>query len=246
MCARGDGTDPGTDAGSDPTGVGTAPRGTSAGARTPVRPPGAWVAWPRGNRADRPPDARAGPVPGTRLHGADACGSTSPWPRGLAVCVGAFVVEVIRALDGNSLSWAYVFEWPILATFAVYMWWNLLHGRDGRRRTPTTPPWARTGDHGAGGTGPRRGPVHGSGGPTVDQGGPRRPVPTSTPNSPPGRPTSARWRPRSCAAPHPTESSGPPHGRPAAGPGRRGRSAQTRLSASSKRADTPPSTPKMR
>jgi hypothetical protein len=58
---------------------------------------------------------------------------------GLTICVGAFVIEVIRALGGNSLSWAYVFEWPILATFAIYMWWNLLHGQDGRRRKPAVP-----------------------------------------------------------------------------------------------------------
>ena len=32
-----------------------------------------------------------------------------------------------------------MFEWPILATFAIYMWWNLLHGQDGRRRKPTVP-----------------------------------------------------------------------------------------------------------
>jgi hypothetical protein len=53
---------------------------------------------------------------------------------GLAICVAAFVIEVMRALGGNSLSWAYVFEWPIFAAFAIYMWWNLLHGTDGRRR----------------------------------------------------------------------------------------------------------------
>jgi hypothetical protein len=58
---------------------------------------------------------------------------------GLVICVGAFIIEVIRALDGNSLSWAYVFEWPILGTFAIYMWWNLLHGQDGRRRKPASP-----------------------------------------------------------------------------------------------------------
>jgi hypothetical protein len=51
----------------------------------------------------------------------------------LVVCVAAFVIEVGRALGGNSLSWAYVFEWPIFAVFAVYMWWHLLHDRDGAR-----------------------------------------------------------------------------------------------------------------
>ena len=35
--------------------------------------------------------------------------------------------ELGRAEGGNELSWAYVFEWPLLAIFAVYMWWKLLH-----------------------------------------------------------------------------------------------------------------------
>lgn len=59
---------------------------------------------------------------------------------GLALCVAAFVFEISRALGGNTLSWAYVFEWPIFAVFALYMWWNLLHGQDGsrsKRRTRT-------------------------------------------------------------------------------------------------------------
>jgi len=35
--------------------------------------------------------------------------------------------QVSRALDGNSLSWAYVFEWPLFAAYAVYMWWRFVH-----------------------------------------------------------------------------------------------------------------------
>jgi hypothetical protein len=46
---------------------------------------------------------------------------------GLALCGLAFWFELGRALRGNSLSWAYVFEWPLLGLFAVYMWWKLLH-----------------------------------------------------------------------------------------------------------------------
>ncbi len=78
-------------------------------------------------------------MPGRRLRGADALRLHLTLAIGLAVCIGAFVIEVIRALDGNTLSWAYVFEWPIFAAFAIYMWWNLLHGQDGRRRRPTVP-----------------------------------------------------------------------------------------------------------
>lgn len=50
---------------------------------------------------------------------------------GLAFCVAAFWFELHRALGGNGLSWAYVFEWPLLAVFAVYMWWKVLHPESG-------------------------------------------------------------------------------------------------------------------
>jgi hypothetical protein len=35
--------------------------------------------------------------------------------------------QVHRALSGNQLSWAYVFEWPFFGGYAVYMWWRILH-----------------------------------------------------------------------------------------------------------------------
>lgn len=34
-----------------------------------------------------------------------------------------------RALGGNTLSWAYTFEWPLFAAYAVYVWWQLIHDR---------------------------------------------------------------------------------------------------------------------
>jgi hypothetical protein len=46
---------------------------------------------------------------------------------GLALCTAAFVFELGRAEGGNELSWAYVFEWPLLGLFALYMWWKVLH-----------------------------------------------------------------------------------------------------------------------
>ena len=52
------------------------------------------------------------------------------------ICIPAFVLEVKRALDGNALSWAYVFEWPFLGLYALYMWHKLLQderGDDPRR-----------------------------------------------------------------------------------------------------------------
>ena len=49
--------------------------------------------------------------------------------------------QISRALGGNSLSWAYVFEWPLFAVYAVYMWWRFVHeaARTGRRATPPQP-----------------------------------------------------------------------------------------------------------
>jgi len=42
------------------------------------------------------------------------------------ICIPAFLIEIVRALGGNTLSWAYVFEWPILGAYAIYMWRRLL------------------------------------------------------------------------------------------------------------------------
>ena len=63
-------------------------------------------------------------------------------PTFLALCAW----QITRALGGNSLSWAYVFEWPIFAGYAVYMWWRFVHeaadtppaSTDGQTATPTT------------------------------------------------------------------------------------------------------------
>jgi DNA-binding transcriptional regulator of glucitol operon len=32
-----------------------------------------------------------------------------------------------RAYDGNTLSWAYTFEWPLFGGYAIYVWWQLIH-----------------------------------------------------------------------------------------------------------------------
>ncbi len=64
---------------------------------------------------------------GTRLTGSEAVKLHLTLAAGLALCAAAFVFEVKRALGGNELSWAYVFEWPMFAVFAVYMWWTTLH-----------------------------------------------------------------------------------------------------------------------
>ena len=44
-------------------------------------------------------------------------------PAFAAMCVW----QITRALGGNELSWAYVFEWPLFAGYAVYMWWRFAH-----------------------------------------------------------------------------------------------------------------------
>ena len=49
----------------------------------------------------------------------------------LAVLLPAFAWltwwQLTRALSGNTLSWAYTFEWPLFAGYAIYVWWQLIH-----------------------------------------------------------------------------------------------------------------------
>jgi hypothetical protein len=41
--------------------------------------------------------------------------------------LGLFWWQVQRVRQGNTLSWAYVFEWPFFTGYAVYLWWRLVH-----------------------------------------------------------------------------------------------------------------------
>jgi hypothetical protein len=50
-------------------------------------------------------------------------------------CIALCWWQVRRAVSGNELSWAYVFEWPIFAAYAVYLWWRLV--RDARAEPVT-------------------------------------------------------------------------------------------------------------
>lgn len=85
---------------------------------------------------DRPAAGELHPIPRpTRLTGSDARHLHVTLLAGLALCVGAFIVELLRALGGHSFSWMYVVEWPLFAGFGLYVWWTLLHGRD---RVPRT------------------------------------------------------------------------------------------------------------
>ncbi len=76
----------------------------------------------KGTDAEVPKEHRA-----RRLTGAEAFRAHATLLVGLALCGLAFWFELGRAEGGNELSWAYVFEWPLLAIFAIYMWWKLLH-----------------------------------------------------------------------------------------------------------------------
>ena len=61
---------------------------------------------------------------------------------GLTLTAVAFDFELSRALHGNALSGAYVFEWPLLALFGVWMWWKMLRGdrAPSHRRTTRSRP----------------------------------------------------------------------------------------------------------
>lgn len=56
-----------------------------------------------------------------------------------AICASAFVIELSRALAGNSLSWAYVFEWPVLGGYAIYMSRELWRGERPGSVSPVAP-----------------------------------------------------------------------------------------------------------
>jgi hypothetical protein len=45
----------------------------------------------------------------------------------VGACLALCAWQVTRALGGNELSWAYVFEWPFFGGYAVFVWWRLLH-----------------------------------------------------------------------------------------------------------------------
>ena len=59
-----------------------------------------------------------------------------------ALLVPAFLAlgywQLARALGGNTLSWAYVFEWPIFAGYLVYVRWRLVHEAPSAAPVPAT------------------------------------------------------------------------------------------------------------
>ena len=48
------------------------------------------------------------------------------------LCAALCDWQVHRALSGNVLSWAYVFEWPFFAGYGTYVWWKLVHDQMGQ------------------------------------------------------------------------------------------------------------------
>ena len=51
--------------------------------------------------------------------------------------LGLFWWQVQRVREGNTLSWAYVFEWPFFAAYAIYLWWRLVHEEPDHTDDPT-------------------------------------------------------------------------------------------------------------
>jgi hypothetical protein len=76
---------------------------------------------------EKVPDEGSAKEVTSRLTSASAIKTHLTLVDGLAFCAVAFWFELSRAEGGNELSWAYVFEWPLLALFAIYMWWKILH-----------------------------------------------------------------------------------------------------------------------
>ncbi|MHB8380222.1 MAG: hypothetical protein ACYDB2_09970 [Acidimicrobiales bacterium] len=60
------------------------------------------------------------------------------------LCVSGFIFEFLRARSGNSLSWAYVFEWPIFGAYGVYMWRKLLEDERDDGASPKELPFTRS------------------------------------------------------------------------------------------------------
>lgn len=47
--------------------------------------------------------------------------------------------QVDRVRQGNTLSWAYVFEWPFFTAYAIYLWWKLVHDQPDATAAFTAP-----------------------------------------------------------------------------------------------------------
>lgn len=69
----------------------------------------------------------AGPEPARIWWTPRAVGMHATLVVALPVFGALFWWQVQRVREGNTLSWAYVFEWPFFAGYAIYIWWKLVH-----------------------------------------------------------------------------------------------------------------------
>lgn len=73
-------------------------------------------------------------------------GHTLVW-LGVAVCLALGWWQAGRAVGGNTLSWAYTFEWPLFAVFLIYLWIRemrlALGGKPGTRAEDAAAPAKR-------------------------------------------------------------------------------------------------------
>ena len=69
------------------------------------------------------------------------------------IFLALFVWQVRRVREGNTLSWAYVFEWPFFTGYAIYLWWRLVHDQPGLDDHGTRVDTARTSAIGSKGAG---------------------------------------------------------------------------------------------
>lgn len=62
------------------------------------------------------------------------------------ICTAAFLFELGRARAGNTLSWVYVVEWPMILVFAVALWRRIVRQAHDETagRAPTATPDAET------------------------------------------------------------------------------------------------------
>jgi DNA-binding transcriptional regulator of glucitol operon len=44
--------------------------------------------------------------------------------------------QYTRATGGNTLSWGYMFEWPLFAAFVVFLWWREIRSERQARPAP--------------------------------------------------------------------------------------------------------------
>jgi len=100
----------------------------------------------------QPADGTEGPVHPTAWWSRRAVGLHVTLAVVLPLFAGLFWWQVQRVRQGNTLSWAYVFEWPFFAAYAVYLWWHLVHEQPEPAGVGTdlgaSPP-VETGAHGA-------------------------------------------------------------------------------------------------